>query len=232
MPSNPIQVLQKAIIQGLENVKAAGITVFDTHDQTALFERVIIASGSSNRQTKALAASVRDSVRDAGFSKPRMEGEENGEWIIVDCGAAVVHIMQPSIRLYYHLEELWGAKPVALKTGAAKKKSRRTASEKEAEPSTEKSAATKTAKKTTVKKTTTTAVKKTATQKTAAKAVAKKASKTENTPASKPKTKPEIKPENKPAAKKTSATKSSATKSTAKKTARKTPAASAKKTSP
>jgi ribosome-associated protein len=81
---------------------------------------VIVASGTSNRQTKALAASVRDAVRDAGFPKPRMEGEVNGEWIIVDCGQAVVHIMQPSFRAYYNLEELWGEKPVRLKLGVAK----------------------------------------------------------------------------------------------------------------
>jgi ribosome-associated protein len=80
----------------------------------------MIASGTSNRQTRALAASVRDAVREAGFGKPRIEGEENGEWIIVDCGAAVVHIMQPAIREYYHLEELWGDKPVRLKIGAPK----------------------------------------------------------------------------------------------------------------
>jgi len=85
-----------------------------------LFERVMMASGTSNRQTRALAASVRDAVRDAGYDKPRIEGEENGEWIIVDCGAAVVHIMQPSIRQYYHLEELWGDTPVRLKLGSAK----------------------------------------------------------------------------------------------------------------
>jgi ribosome-associated protein len=63
---------------------------------------------------------VRDSVREAGFPKPRIEGEENGEWIIVDCGAAVAHIMQPAIRQYYHLEEIWGEKPVRVKFGAPK----------------------------------------------------------------------------------------------------------------
>ena len=93
---------------------------FDTEHLSALFERVIIASGTSNRQTKALAASVRDAVREAGFPKPRIEGEDNGEWIIVDCAQAVVHIMQPTFRQYYHLEELWGEKPVRLKLGAAK----------------------------------------------------------------------------------------------------------------
>ena len=115
-----IQKLQRAIVDGLEDVKAQDIQVFDTEHLSALFERVIVASGTSNRQTKALAASVRDAVRDAGFGKPRLEGEANGEWIIVDCGQAVVHIMQPSFRQYYHLEELWGEKPVRLKFGAAK----------------------------------------------------------------------------------------------------------------
>jgi ribosome-associated protein len=115
-----IQKLQRAIVDGLEDVKAQDIQVFDTEHLSALFERVIIASGTSNRQTKALAGSVRDAVRDAGFPKPRVEGEANGEWIIVDCGAAVVHVMQPSFRQYYNLEELWGEKPVRLKFGAAK----------------------------------------------------------------------------------------------------------------
>src|SRR5512133_373848 len=115
-----IQKLQRAIVDGLEDVKAQDIVVFDTEHLSALFERVIIASGTSNRQTKALAASVRDAVRDADFPKPRMEGETNGEWIIVDCGQAVVHIMQPNFRQYYNLEELWGDKPVRLKFGAAK----------------------------------------------------------------------------------------------------------------
>ena len=117
---NDIQKLQRAIVDGLEDVKAQDIRVFDTEELSALFERVIVASGTSNRQTKALAASVRDAVREAGFSKPRIEGEGNGEWIIVDCGQAVVHIMQPSFRQYYNLEELWGEKPVRLKLGAAK----------------------------------------------------------------------------------------------------------------
>ena len=113
-----VQKLQRAIIDGLEDVKAQNIQVFDTEHITSLFERVIVASGTSNRQTKALAASVRDAVREAGFAKPRIEGEDNGEWIIVDCGAAVAHIMQPTIRQYYNLEELWGDKPIKLKLGA------------------------------------------------------------------------------------------------------------------
>ena len=115
-----IQKLQRAIVDGLEDVKAQDIKVFDTEHLSALFERVIVASGTSNRQTKALAASVSDAVREAGFPKPRLEGEANGEWIIVDCGQAVVHVMQPLIRQYYNLEELWGDKAVRLKFGTAK----------------------------------------------------------------------------------------------------------------
>ncbi|WP_090138895.1 ribosome silencing factor [Limnohabitans sp. DM1] len=114
------QKLQRAIVDALEDVKAQDIQVFDTEHLSPLFERVIIASGTSNRQTKALAASVRDKVREAGFGKPRMEGEDNGEWIIVDCGQAVAHIMQPTIRTYYNLEEIWGGTPVRLKFGAPK----------------------------------------------------------------------------------------------------------------
>jgi ribosome-associated protein len=115
-----IQKLQRAIVDGLEDVKAQDIVVFDTEHLSALFERVIIASGTSNRQTKALASSVRDSLKEAGFPKPRIEGEANGEWIIVDCAQAVVHIMQPTFRQYYHLEELWGERPVRLKLGSTK----------------------------------------------------------------------------------------------------------------
>ena len=113
-----IRKLQRAIVDGLEDVKAQNVVVFNTEALSPLFERVIIASGSSNRQTKALASSVRETVKSRGMEVLRMEGEQNGEWIIVDCGAAVAHIMQPSIRDYYHLEEIWGAKPVAMKRAA------------------------------------------------------------------------------------------------------------------
>lgn len=110
-----IRKLQRTIVDGLEDVKGQNIVVFNTEHLSPLFERVIIASGTSNRQTKALAASVRDAVKSNGFGVMRTEGEDNGEWIIVDCGAAVVHVMQPSIRDYYHLEEIWGEKPVKMK---------------------------------------------------------------------------------------------------------------------
>jgi ribosome-associated protein len=110
-----IRKLQRAIVDGLEDVKAQNIVVFNTEHLSPLFERVVIASGTSNRQTKALASSVRDAVKGRGMQVLRTEGEDNGEWIIVDCGAAVVHVMQPAIRDYYHLEEIWGGKAVKLK---------------------------------------------------------------------------------------------------------------------
>jgi ribosome-associated protein len=113
-----IRKLQRAIVDGLEDVKAHDIRVFNTEHLSPLFERVIVASGNSNRQTKALAASVRDSVKSRDMQVLRTEGEDNGEWIIVDCGAAVVHVMQPAIRQYYNLEELWGDKVVKIKLGA------------------------------------------------------------------------------------------------------------------
>ena len=155
-----VQKLQRTIVDSLEDVKAQDIQVFNTEHLSPLFERVIIACGTSNRQTKALAANVRDDVRDAGFGKPRMEGEENGEWFIVDCGAIVVHIMQPTIRQYYHLEEIWGDKPVRLKLGAAKPQPA-------AKPVAKKSAAPKAAAKKTPAKSP--AAQKSATKKTASK---------------------------------------------------------------
>ena len=127
-----VQKLQRVIVDALEDVKAQDIQVFNTEHLSPLFERVIIASGTSNRQTKALSASVRDKVREGGFGKPRIEGEDNGEWIIADCGAAVVHIMQPVIRQYYNLEEIWGDKPVRLKFGAPKPETKAPAAKKAA----------------------------------------------------------------------------------------------------
>ncbi len=117
-----IRKLQRAIVDGLEDVKGQNIAVFNTEHLSPLFERVIIASGTSNRQTKALAASVRDAVKASGHGVLRTEGEANGEWIIVDCGAAVVHLMQPTIREYYHLEEIWGDKPVKMKIDSSPKR--------------------------------------------------------------------------------------------------------------
>ena len=144
-----IRKLQRAIVDGLEDVKAQNIVVFNTEHLSPLFERVIIASGTSNRQTKALASSVRVTVKARDMEVLRCEGEENGEWIIVDCGAAVVHVMQPAIRDYYHLEEIWGGKPVSMKLSDAETKLVK-ASEDEA-PAKKKAAAKKSASKTSAK---------------------------------------------------------------------------------
>ncbi|TAM07715.1 MAG: ribosome silencing factor [Paraburkholderia sp.] len=110
-----IRKLQRAIVDGLEDIKAQDIKVFNTTHLTELFDRVIVASGTSNRQTKALANSVREKVKEAGGDIISTEGEDIGEWVLVDCGDAVVHILQPALRQYYNLEEIWGDKPVHLK---------------------------------------------------------------------------------------------------------------------
>jgi ribosome-associated protein len=110
-----IRKLQRAIIDGLEDVKAQDIKVFNTSHLTELFDRVVVASGTSNRQTKALANSVREKVKEAGGDIVSTEGEDTGEWVLVDCGDAIVHILQPALRQYYNLEEIWGDKPVRIK---------------------------------------------------------------------------------------------------------------------
>ncbi|NLC23404.1 MAG: ribosome silencing factor [Oxalobacter sp.] len=109
-----IKKLQTVIIEALEDVKAVDIALFDTSNLTSMFDRLVIASGTSNRQTKALAASVRDKVRQAGGTVIGMEGETTGEWVLVDLGDIVVHIMQPPIRAYYQLEEIWGGNKIDL----------------------------------------------------------------------------------------------------------------------
>ncbi len=125
-----IKKLQTLVVDALEDVKGQEIVVFDTMHLTSLFDRIAVVSGTSNRQTKALAASVRDKVKAAGGDVVGMEGEDTGEWVLVDLGDMIVHIMQPAIRQYYRLEEIWGEKPVKL--GAAKRKS--TAEAEAAEP--------------------------------------------------------------------------------------------------
>ena len=193
-----IRKLQRAIVDGLEDVKAQDIVVFNTEHLSAMFERVIIASGTSNRQTKALASSVRNAVKQRGLQVMRTEGEDNGEWIIVDCGAAVAHIMQPAIREYYHLEEIWGGKPVKLRLDSEAKGLPK-ASEEEDEPAP--------AKKAPAKKTA--ASKRAATKTAAKKAVAKKAAAKKSATADTPAGKVAIK---KTAAKKAAAKKTTSTK--------------------
>ncbi|GAB3430656.1 ribosome silencing factor [Massilia solisilvae] len=116
-----IKKLQAVVVDALEDVKGQDIVMFDTTHLTSLFDRIAVVSGTSNRQTKALAASVRDKVKENGGEVVGLEGEDTGEWVLVDLGDMIVHIMQPAIRQYYRLEEIWGEKPVKL--GAAKRKS-------------------------------------------------------------------------------------------------------------
>lgn len=185
-----IKKLQALVVDALEDIKAQDIRVYDTTQLTSLFDRLAIASGTSNRQTKALAASVRDKVKGNGGEIISMEGEDTGEWVLVDLGDMIVHIMQPAIRDYYRLEEIWGEKEVKL--GAAKRTSKRTASEAEEGDATKKrgrhltvnrttTEAEETPKKAPARKTATKTASKTAAKtatKTATKTAAKTASKT------------------------------------------------------
>ncbi|UCG97729.1 MAG: ribosome silencing factor [Burkholderiales bacterium] len=113
-----IRKLQRLVVDALEDVKAQDIRVFNTTSLTELFDRVVIASGTSNRQTRALAASVAEKVKAAGGQVISVEGSEAGEWVLVDLGDVVVHIMQPAVRDYYALEEIWGGRPVRMKLAA------------------------------------------------------------------------------------------------------------------
>ncbi len=102
--------LEKIVVAALEDIKGKNIEVINTAKLTPLFERIVIASGDSNRQVRSLARNVEDKVREAGAEILSTEGEDGGEWVLVDLGDVVVHIMQPAIRSYYNLEELWGGK--------------------------------------------------------------------------------------------------------------------------
>ncbi|MBC2770340.1 ribosome silencing factor [Pusillimonas minor] len=110
-----LQKLQRLVIDALEDVKAQDIKVFNTTDITSMFDRVIIASGTSNRQTRALANSVADAARAHKIPIVAFEGQDTGEWVLLDLGDIVIHCMQPEIRRYYNLEEVWGGKPVHVK---------------------------------------------------------------------------------------------------------------------
>ncbi|HEX7386839.1 MAG TPA: ribosome silencing factor [Castellaniella sp.] len=110
-----LQKQQRLIIDALEDIKAQNIKVFNTTGLTSLFDRIIIASGTSNRQTRSIASHVAEKAKQGGLSVLAFEGEDTGEWVLVDLGDIVVHCMQPAIRDYYNLEELWGAKPVRVK---------------------------------------------------------------------------------------------------------------------
>jgi ribosome-associated protein len=106
-----VRKLQKIVVAALEDIKGRDIEVINTAKLTSLFDRIVIASADSTRQVKALARNVHDKVKEAGGEVVGMEGEDSGEWVLVDLGDIVVHIMQPAVRSYYDLEELWQAKP-------------------------------------------------------------------------------------------------------------------------
>ena len=99
---------KKLVISALEDIKARDIQAIDVRKVTSIFDWIIVASADSARQTKALARHVRDSLKEAGSSIVGTEGEDSGEWILVDAGDVVAHVMQPAVRQYYNLEELWG----------------------------------------------------------------------------------------------------------------------------
>ncbi len=248
-----IKKLQSLVIEALEDMKAQDIHVYDTTHLTSMFDRIAIASGTSNRQTKSLAASVRDKVKEAGGHIVSMEGEGTGEWVLVDLGDMIVHIMQPAIRAYYRLEEIWGEKEV--KFGAAKRISSGAArgapvrepgrhlvkasepmptetklTEKKAAATSPRKPASKVTSKTATKTATKTAARpasKVAPKKVASKLATKTASKTASKTTSKTAGKPASKTASKTTARKTPA--KSVTKIVIKKAAAKTPAKKAAK---
>jgi ribosome-associated protein len=120
-----LRTKQRVVVEALEDVKGRDILVFNTARLPSMFERVVIASGDSNRQVKALADRVRERVTESGGRVYGVEGESVGEWVLVDLGDVVVHIMHPTVRDFYNLEEIWGDKPVKLKREAPKKAKRR-----------------------------------------------------------------------------------------------------------
>ena len=110
-----LEYTQFLVVGALEDVKGQNILVFDTCEKSNFFDRVIIASGISTRQTKALAKSIVEKLKRTEGINCRLEGEDNGEWVLVDCGAIICHVMQPVVREYYNLEEIWGSKLVPIK---------------------------------------------------------------------------------------------------------------------
>jgi len=106
---NPIDHITAIAVAALEDIKGKDITVIDVAHLSPLFERMIIASGDSNRQVKALADNVRDKLKEAGVDIVGTEGEAGADWVLVDAGSLIVHVMHPTVRAYYNLEELWGA---------------------------------------------------------------------------------------------------------------------------
>jgi ribosome-associated protein len=121
-----IRSKQRIVVEALEDVKGRDIIVYNTARMPSMFERVVIASGDSNRQVKALADRVQERIREQGSRVYGVEGEQAGEWVLVDLGDVVVHIMHPAVRSFYNLEEIWGGKRVRLgpRAKAARRRAR------------------------------------------------------------------------------------------------------------
>ena len=164
-----IKKLETLAVDGLEDIKGRDIIIVNTTKVSQMFERIVLASGDSNRQVRALARSVADKVREAGGEVLSVEGEEMGEWVLVDLGPVVVHIMQPAVRMHFDLEGLWGqGKPAGIVAEKAAKKAAKAAASKATGNAVDKSAGDKksTSKKPAAKKP---AAKKPAAKKSAAK---------------------------------------------------------------
>jgi ribosome-associated protein len=122
-----IRKKQRVVLEALEDVKGRDIVVYNTARMPSMFERVVIASGESNRQVRALADRVQEKIREGGSRVYGVEGESSGEWVLVDLGDVVVHIMHPTVRDFYNLEEVWGDKPVQFKPKAKPRAKKRAA---------------------------------------------------------------------------------------------------------
>src|SRR3954462_8830776 len=122
-----IRQKQRVIVEALEDIKGKDIQVYNTASMPSMFERVVIASGDSNRQVKALAQSVQEKIKESGLKVYGVEGERSGEWVLVDLGDVVVHVMHPTVREFYNLEEVWGGKPVRMKKPATRARAKQAA---------------------------------------------------------------------------------------------------------
>jgi ribosome-associated protein len=120
--------LQRVVIDALEDIKGQDIRVFNTTHLSDLFDRVVLVTATSNRQTRALASNVVEKAKQAGAAVLSVEGEQAGEWVLVDLGDVVVHIMQPAIRAYYALEEIWGGKAARVRLAPESRASHRASS--------------------------------------------------------------------------------------------------------
>ena len=186
-----LRKLQRTVVDALEDVKAQDIKVLDTTGLSDLFDCVVLASGTSNRHTRSLAARVAERVKEAGGQVLSIEGEETGEWVLVDLGDLVVHVLLPPVRAYYSLEEIWGGKPVRLRVAAARKAASSSGAQPPPGVETGPKAVATAAGKPGGKRT----------EKSAAKPATKSATKAATKAAKKTATKPRTKPAAKPAAK-------------------------------